>query len=165
PSTLKIACVVWTIWCIASSTRISPNRSLPSSFSAWRTSCIETLISSAPGSFSRCTTRGSRFYLAVSVEAGQFEDAAHAGPRTADNRPAAAGQPLPGAGDQPRRPAIHEVRPAQVEDEPAGAVPESQRQPGREIRHRHQVKLSLDDDRGNSRAGFHLDRDPAILCR
>ena len=41
----------------------------------------------------------------------------------------------------------------------------SQRQPGREIRHRHQVKLSLDDDRGNSRAGFHLDRDPAILRR
>src|SRR6478736_5251556 len=131
-----MACVVWTIWCIASSTRISPNRSLPSSFSAWRTSCIETFICLLPVVFWRCTTRRSRFYLAASVETGQLEDAAHAGPWTADDRPAAAGQPLPGADDQPRRPAVHEVRPAQVEHEPAGAIPDGQRQPGREIRHR-----------------------------
>jgi hypothetical protein len=80
-----------------------------------------------------------------------------------DDRAAAAGQPRPGVYDQPRRPAVHEERPAQVEDEPSGPVPRGQGQPGREEGHRHQVKLSRDDDRGGTRVGLHLDRDPVFL--
>src|ERR1700760_3389186 len=95
------------MWCIASSTRISPKRSLPSSFSAWRTSCTETLIF-APH---------SDLYVAARIEAGEPEDTAYPRARSPDDRPAAVAQPRPASRDQPGRPAVHETRSGQGEDQ------------------------------------------------
>ena len=169
PSTEKITWVVCTMRCIASSTRISPKRSLPSSSSAWRTSCTETLHLSAPD----CSLTGAKRQARLLPTANGSISQCASRPvssrtrRTPGRGWRMTGRPPPGS----HRPAaaISRADPQSMKRVPlrsktgqAGPVPHGQGQPGGQDGHRHQVKLAPDNDRGGSRAGFHLDRDPAI---